>query len=321
MGNYINIDTYFKGMKPDTRFSDYNLNRFNNIKNTPIKSSGKQVVVSKQFVKGDLSKGWKINGRPPASGYRYVDTSTGNSYKFDKHGNRILINNYDPNIDKNKQHDLQIARQQGYGYNNPETLNYSKYNRDRLFRTIDSTVPFNLFAVPAQAINYIANEQINHNTKNNAQSGSISFWKRHLGYDRNYDEMPVTGIRFSGDYNKDGSSRLPKAEYSGISKASKDAIRRAIKDGRIVVNDDGSWSQVNGRTTKDGNLEQFENFAIRKNNKSGIYDIFDTYDFENHWFAPNLNRLPGTQIEVRDTIWGDNPKPGYYNYKQSSSEK
>ena len=126
--------------------------------------------------------------------------------------------------------------------------------------------------------------------------------------------MPAVGIRFKGDYNEDGTLRLPEAEYTGIPNYSKDAIREQIAKKKIKINPEGKWT-LRKETTRgyDRRLTQYGNFSIRENNKSGIYDMFDTYDFPRHWYMPNLNRETDKQIEIRDTIWGPNAKPELYN--------
>ena len=126
--------------------------------------------------------------------------------------------------------------------------------------------------------------------------------------------MPITGIRFFGDYNSDGSYRLPNAEYTGIPNYAKRAISRGITEGSIDVDPTGEWTQVEENAfVHPKELTQYKNFSIRENNDSGIYDVFDTYDFPDEWWFPNLNRPNGKQIEVRDTIWGPNAIPELYN--------
>ena len=145
-----------------------------------------------------------------------------------------------------------------------------------------------------------------------ATKDDISFWNRHIGYPRDYESMPVTGIRFSGDYNKDGSARLPLAEYSGLSKTAKNFIRDGIKSGDIKVNKDGSWQVVDEARGRYGKYtSHLGSYSIRENNGSGIYDVYDTYDFP--WYSGVFNRDEGKQIEIRDSIWGNNAKPQYYD--------
>lgn len=128
--------------------------------------------------------------------------------------------------------------------------------------------------------------------------------------------MPVTGIRFAGDYNDDGTLRLPDAEYTGLSKKAKDFIRKGIQNGKIKPKKDGSWTEVEERKAHWGkDTSHLGTYSIRENNGSGIYDIVDTYDFP--WYNPILNRQEGKQIEVRDTIYGPNAKPDYYNFRFS----
>jgi hypothetical protein len=74
-----------------------------------------------------------------------------------------------------------------------------------------------------------------------ATKDDIAFWNRYIGYNRDFESMPINGIRFRGDYNQDGTPRLPQAEYTGLSRQAKDYIKAGINNGRISTNDDGSW--------------------------------------------------------------------------------
>lgn len=149
-----------------------------------------------------------------------------------------------------------------------------------------------------------------------ASPSELALFHRHIGYPRDLNLMPLTNIRFKGDFNEDGSERLPNAEYTGLSPDTKNRIRKKIGK-RVNVNEDGSWTQhkvntVNG-IWKDV-APEMKNFAIRENNTSGIYDIFDTYDFDFWHNIPFIkNREPGKQIEIRDTIWGPNANPYLYD--------
>ena len=128
--------------------------------------------------------------------------------------------------------------------------------------------------------------------------------------------MPVTGIRFAGDYNSDGSLRLPDAEYTGLSNRAKDFIRKGIVDGKIKPKKSGDWTTIDEKRSGHSKLSShLGTYSIRENNGSGIYDIVDTYDFP--WYNPILNRQEGKQIEVRDTIHGPNANPNYYNFRFS----
>lgn len=151
-----------------------------------------------------------------------------------------------------------------------------------------------------------------------ATKDDIAFYHRHLGYKRDTTSMPITGIRFSGDYNKDGSLRLPNAEYTGLSKQAKDFIRKGIETGKIKVNKDGSWTQFEeGGRSYSKYTSHLGNYTIRENNRSGIYDIFDTYDFPTT--IPLIkNRSKGKQIEIRDTIHTNKAKPDFYNPNYST---
>ena len=154
----------------------------------------------------------------------------------------------------------------------------------------------------------------------NATQDDINYWHRHLGFERNYDSMPVTGIRFSGDYNNDGSLRLPNAEYTGLSKTTKDFIRKGIAEGDIKVDKSGKWVQFKeGPMSYAKYTSHMGDYSIRENNDSGIYDVFDTYDFP--WYSPVFNRDSGKQIEIRDTIHGVNANPVLYDPMFSKSYK
>ena len=216
---------------------------------------------------------------------------------------------------KNKKIDERIANKQGYGWNNPtETNSGYGWNRERLKRSINPTAKWSWTDAPRQFISYLFNNDYTTDEGYKLNPGSKALWERHLGFPRDFNYMPITGIRFSGDYNKDGSLRLPNAKYTGIPKAAKQSILREIQDGDIEIDPYGKWTQrTENFKNNDFDLEQYANFGIRENNKSGIYDMFDTYDFEPGRGRPAINRLPGTQIEVRDTIWGPNAIPELYD--------
>ncbi|WP_173431782.1 hypothetical protein [Sharpea azabuensis] len=109
--------------------------------------------------------------------------------------------------------------------------------------------------------------------------------------------MPYTNILFSGDFTKDGNLKRPNAEYTGLSKSTKDNIRSKIGN-KIKVKDDGSWipyevGKINGIFGGDI-APELKNFSIRENNQSGVYDVFDTYDFDFwHKMNPIKNRIDG----------------------------
>jgi hypothetical protein len=105
--------------------------------------------------------------------------------------------------------------------------------------------------------------------------------------------MPITGIRFAGDYNKDGSLRLPYAEYTGLSKTAKNFIRAGIISGDVSINKDGSWTRFKeGPRSHSKYTSHLADYSSRENNGSGIYDVVDTYDFP--WYTPVFNRRKGT---------------------------
>lgn len=158
---------------------------------------------------------------------------------------------------------------------------------------------------------------VNPDNKKDASPTEQALYNRHLGYSRDLELMPIPNTIFAGDFTKDGKLKRAKAEYTGLSKTTKDAIRNQIGN-KIKVNDDGSWTQYDLGQIK-GMLgwdiaPELKNFSIRENNQSDIYDVFDTYDFDFwHKMHPIKNRLDGQQIEVRDTIWGPNANPDLYN--------
>lgn len=216
-------------------------------------------------------------------------------------------------VQRNKIHDINIANQSSYGW---KTSNSTQggFSRRRLARNVDPSSRLDPDGVGANLLPWIFNYGAWGDRQMNSTKAEDAIWKRHLGFPRDQKYMPVNGIRFKGDYNSNGTLRLPNAEYTGIPQDAKNTIRQDIINGDIKVNKDGNWTPVkeNIRYNR-STTSQYANFSIRENNGSGIYDIFDTYDFPNKWYQPNLNRPKGYQIEVRDTIWGPNANPKYYN--------
>lgn len=206
-------------------------------------------------------------------------------------------------IQKNKKIDSRIANKPSYGWNSIyrtgilNTPAGAKRTISPAWGIIDFNAFGTLFGATAD--------------KRSATRDDNAFFERHLGFPRDTISMPIRGIRFSGDYNDDGSLRLPNAEYTGVSDKAKSFIREGIKNGNIIVPRDGNWKVVNERNGYGRYTSHLGNYSIRENNKSGIYDIFDTYDFP--WYNPVFNRQKGYQIEIRDTIHGPNAKPILYN--------
>lgn len=131
---------------------------------------------------------------------------------------------------------------------------------------------------------------------------------------RNKDGKWFANGRPMADFKSNGSLRKPVAEYSGFTNAAKETIKKDIADGYIKVDPTGAWTPVKESPSYNrSNTAQYANYAIRENNNSGIYDVFDTYDFEDSWYYPNLNRPYKKQIEFRDTIHGPNADDRLYN--------
>lgn len=225
--------------------------------------------------------------------------------------------NYKPWED-NKKIDMSIA-QKDYA-SESDVIGTGEWPIEKLYRTISPNAIIGVPGLIVEGINYLRNRPLSDRTGYIYNKGSDALWKRHLGYQRDFDEMPVTGIRFRGDYNPDGSLRLPNAEYTGIPDRAKRAIVRLINNplfgifDNVKVPDDGSWGQrIESFWNDYGALEQYKNFALRENNNSRILDFVDTYDFPETWWFPSINRPDGYQIEVRDTIHLPDAKPWKYD--------
>ena len=219
----------------------------------------------------------------------------------------FVLRQNDLDTSKNKKVDERIANKSGYGWDG---------NSRTIFLNSPAWVKKNIN--PAWGIIDVNAVKVPFGVQNmsGATKDDNAFFQRHLGYDRDLESMPVTGIRFAGDYNSDGSLRLPDAEYTGLSNRAKDFIRKGIVDGKIKPKKNGDWTVVDEKRSGHSKLSShLGTYSIRENNGSGIYDIVDTYDFP--WYNPILNRQEGKQIEVRDTIHGPNAKPNYYNFRFS----
>lgn len=303
---------------------------FKNLKNKvlgffdiPIQSSGEWISMTHD------GETYRINNRPPANGYTYYDKSDGNTYRF-INGKRTLYRQGSKSANKtkqnqkiakqktsdNKQIDAKISDKLGYGRSVGNTIN--GWSPIRLKTTIDPNAKWNIEGAIQEGWNYMWNDPLSYRENYKSIPESEAFWYRHLGFQRDLDNMPINGIRFTGDYNPDGTVRLPNAEYTGISKRAKNAIRTLLSNKVIKVPSNGSWVvRKEGYNDDVKALEHLANFSIRENNNSGIYDMYDTYDFDRgeigELYLPNLNRTNGKQIEVRDTIWGKNAIPELYN--------
>lgn len=212
--------------------------------------------------------------------------------------------------------DKVIGNTENYGWDDPNKR--GEYDKNKLKRTVDPGSGFGVGSYLNNGFNYLFNFSTDNST-NLGNKYDRAFFHRHLGFPRDYNLMPLTNIRFTGDFNEDGTPKFPNAEYVGIDNHVKRFISDGIKRGYIDVDQDGFWTQkketrFDNNWTK--NTSHLGNYAIRENNGSGIYDVFDTYDF-NEAIA---NRKKGYDIEVRDTIHGDNAKPELYDPSFSSKK-
>lgn len=230
--------------------------------------------------------------------------------------------------------DREIAATEDYG------KGYGKRDKERLQTAINPLLGIGFDEYVNQASRYLFYEPydvepyLSEEPQPNADD--IALWERHIGFPRDTEQMPLTNIRFMGDYEEDGSPKFPNAEYTGVSQETKDGIRNAIESGVLKMDTTRNWTQVyddnSKRRNKRNNVNpEYEgyyqntthlgNYGIRENGNSGIYDIFDTYDFKGHLFIPD--RENGHQIEVRDTIHGPNAQPQLYNplYTKSNEKK
>lgn len=202
--------------------------------------------------------------------------------------------------------DVQIGRTSQYGWNSSPTR--GAFNRTRLSKTVDPYAGFTTLGYLANGLSFLTNTNVDDEY---ADRNATSFWKRHLGFSRDEEVMPYTNVRFTGDYNKDGTPKYPNAEYVGLNKSIKQGILQDIKN--VPVS--GQWAPV---TSRNRNTNVLNNYSVRNNNGSGIYDVYDTYDF--NWYEPIPNRKKGYQMEIRDTIWGPNAKPELYDKNMSTKK-
>lgn len=295
---------------------------------TPIKSSGRSNVI----ITRDKNGKWLANGRPMADGYKYYEK--GNTYVI-RGGKRYLISQtkeaakqseewkkkMNTRTNNYKTWDEKIARMPSYGWDTEnETL--GGLSRRRLKRNVDPGVRQDATGAGENVLPWTTNEGAWDDVEMKASPDEKNIWWRHLGWPRDSNSMPATGIRFMGDFNNDGSARKPIAEYSGFTNAAKETIKKDIADGHIKVDPTGAWTAVEESPFYSRrNTAQYANYSIRENNNSGIYDVFDTYDFENSWYYPNLNRPYKKQIEFRDTIHGPNADDRLYNPTFRSPKK
>lgn len=203
--------------------------------------------------------------------------------------------------------DDSIGTTEDYGWDNSVDRNF--YTKERLKKAINPSVRISPDEVLSQGFNYV----IDAPYEGKATKDDKAFWERHLGYPRDSIAMPYTSVRFLGDLHNKNANK----EYTGLSKSAKEAIRKAIESGEYDIDENGAWSPVKESRFIPEEHEVYTthlgDFSIRENNKSGIYDIFDTYDFPDKFWFPYLNRKPGYEIEVRDTLHTNKAKPYMYN--------
>lgn len=217
--------------------------------------------------------------------------------------------------------DREIAATEDYGREG-----WNLFNKQRYKETINPLLrvgPISAIKQLDRLLWYIPYEEAENEPQPSEEDKAM--WERHLGFARDTTLMPFSNIRFMGDYNEDGSPKYPHAEYTGVSQETKDGIRQAIADETLKMQKNKNWTQVFDNILErlahlsfrnpnyDGMINHtthLGNYAIRENGNSGIYDIFDTYDFDNHLIP---DREDGKHIEVRDTIHGPNAKPNLYN--------
>lgn len=284
-----------------------------------VKATGQWVHISR-----DKDGQWLSNGKPVADGYRYYEN--GNTYQI-RNGQRILIKQdktaakrsqkwqkeMQQRTTKFKKKDEAVATKPTYGWST-ENKTLGGFSRRRLKRNVDPSARLDFSGVLGNFVPFTFNTGAWYGRDFEASPAELNIWSRHLGFPRSVDAMPVTGIRFSGDFTNTGAERLPNAEYSGLTPAAKAQIKKDIQTGDIKVNPDGTWTPVRESSRYNRQAtSQYANYSIRENNNSGIYDVFDTYDFSNGWYFPNLNRPSGFQIEFRDTIHGKNADDRLYN--------
>ena len=225
---------------------------------------------------------------------------------FIKEGQNLIIPTNDKIIGDTPDYGWTHSRDRG---------NYDKY---KLKYRVDPGSGFGIGDYISNGIYYTLGWK-QDSTTNKGNKYDRAFFYRHLGFPRNYNLMPTTQVRFTGDYNEDGTPKRPNAEYVGLSNEVKRFIQEGIQKGYINTDKDGLWTPkkedwYNRSWTK--KTSHLQNYAIRENNGSGIFDVFDTYDFD----EAISNRKPGYQIEIRDTIHGPNANPKLYDTKFSTKK-
>ena len=258
----------------------------------------------------------KVGNKYPVKGYTFIDLN-GNTFRVDFDGKPKLIKTKGGNqFPKAKQ-------PKGNGWNDN---NY--FSRNTRIAASGAVNPSWRMSNPLNHLKGAASMGINSiltlatplnmpviQNKGGSTQDDLNMWGTYLGYDMG---VPKNNIRFTGDKNKDNKT------YVGVSKETKDFIRSAIESGDLKVNPDGSWTSVSEvgadyPNSKPYHASHLGNYAIRQNNGSGIYDIFDSYDFP--WYVAIPSRNKGQELEIRDTIWSNKANPDAYRVNYSVTPK
>lgn len=271
------------------------------------KSTGKRQYNQKLDSNGRLL----VNNNYVVPGYRFVDLN-GNTFKVNNDGI--------PQLEKagggNQFTKTQKSKSNGWNKQSQNSriaigaaLNPSwrMSNPSHLIKGA-MAVPINKVAMSTIKMPLLVN-------RSGSTQDDRDMWAAYLGFENN---LPTNNVRFTGDRNKDNKT------YVGLSQETKDFIRSAIESGDLKVNNDGSWTQVKEfgvdyPNSKKYHASHLENYAIRQNNNSGIYDVFDTYDFPG--YIPISDRKKGQELEVRDTIWTNKANPQIYKTNFTTTPK
>lgn len=258
-------------------------------------------------IKFDSNNRVLSNGKYVKPGYRFYDRKSKQNFVVNNNGVAIAQKVKNNNFINRSLNDKRISNKQKYGVDNLQ----KNYQLNRLQATIDPGVAISRTEAAKQWLKY----KIYDTSKPTATDADKAFFNRHVGMPRDYSYMPLTNVRFSGDLNNNGSLKWPNKEYTGIDNQAKRQILQRIVDGDLIPT--GKWqvakerNRFGGPNSNTSATSQLKDFSYRENGNSGIYDIFDTYDFDG--VASSLNRDFGKEIEIRDTIWGPNAKPELYN--------
>lgn len=272
------------------------------------KSDNPTLIATNSKVKLSLDSNGrlKIGNQYPVVGYKFVDLN-GNTFKIDNDGKPKLLKT------KGSNQFSKTTTPKGNGWSN----NY--FNRNTRIAASGAINPAWRMSNPINHIKGAVSMGINSaitlatpinfpliQNRSRATKDDLDMWGTYLGYDMG---MPKNNVRFTGDKGKNNKT------YVGLSKETKDFIRSAIESGDMKVNEDGTWTAVEEQGADYPNSKKYHashlgNFSIRKNNNSGIYDVFDTYDFP--WYVAIPDRIKGQELEVRDTIWTNKANPQNY---------